>query len=514
MLAALRRAALTAAATLVLASPAAADWQYVHQWDVGNGVPSGVAAGAGDRIYHSAYAGAVDPNYVDVYAGMEHPDETPGTLLDTIGSDPSCDDGELYRPIDVETDEDGIVYVLDMGNFNTGACGGVQAFEPDGDFLWALRAYGTEQGGQFRYPTGVEVSDNGIYVMDAGNDRIQQFDKTTRTFVRMWGKNVGGDGTDGVDVCTSAAACHQGEEGSEPGEFINANGIAIDPTGNVFVGDFVLGTVQKFTSTGSYLTRLEGFSAISDVGVDPGGRLHVIAGRSGQDDQVWVYDANLQQVDSFGPLGADDGELGRPVGLDWDAKGYLYISEFDNVRISVFSEDAPPDDGGDDGGGDDTGGGEPAPPPADGGTPPPGDQIVSPPLNPAPPAIAPPNPPRVQRPTRTTRNVTDLRRAVETGMVLICMTPPGTVCVSTTGVAYRCTPQCARIAQTVRIGTSRTTTQPGSQSRIRFRLNKKGRKLLKQRRRMRITVTVRTTRAGQAPVTTRQNLTLRYRRRR
>jgi hypothetical protein len=509
-----RAGGLALVAALLLPAPAQAAYEFVHKWDVANGVPSGVAAGDGDRIYHSAYSGASEPNYVDVFADMDHAEETPGTLLDTIGLNPTCDDGEFYRPIDVETDSSGTVYVLDMGNINTGACPRVQAFEADGDHLWTLGTFGTEQGGHFRYPTGVAVSATSIYVNDAGNDRIQQFDKTTRSFERMWGKNVGGDGTDGVHVCTTAASCHQADEGSADGQFISPQGIDTDSGGNVYVGEFVLGTVQKFTSAGGFLTKLSDFSNIGDIAVDPDDRLAVIGGRTGSDNWVWLYGTSLQQVDSFGPAGTDDGELDRPVGLDWDSDGYLYITDFDTLQINVFSEDGPPDDGGGDGDGDgdgggDTGGGDT--PPID-GTPPP--TIVDPPLRPAPPSIPPPNPPRVQRPTRTTRDVNDLRRAVETGMVLVCMTPPGTICVSTTGVAYRCTPSCARIAQTVKIGASRFTTQPGSESKVRFKLNKKGRKLLKNRKRMRIVVTLRTTREGQAPVVTRQNLTLRYRKRR
>ena len=52
------------------------------------------------------------------------------------------------------------------------------------------------------------------------------------TFVAKWGSNGGG-----------------------PGQFSRPNGVAVGPTGNVFVTDVFNGRVQKFTPNGAYINE-------------------------------------------------------------------------------------------------------------------------------------------------------------------------------------------------------------------------------------------------------------------
>jgi len=64
---------------------------------------------------------------------------------------------------------DGSVYVADAGNYR------VQRFDRQGTFLGSWGEEGAAPG-QFRGPLGIAVAPDGsVYVADAGNDRVQRF---------------------------------------------------------------------------------------------------------------------------------------------------------------------------------------------------------------------------------------------------------------------------------------------------------------------------------------------------
>nr|MDP2191890.1 6-bladed beta-propeller [Rhodoferax sp.] len=126
--------------------------------------PSGIAVDAeGSRIYVVDSGGiSSDEHRVRVFDAQsgQH-------LLDfgKRGSEP----GELNLPRDVTIGKDGLLYVVDGGNFR------VQVFRPDGTFVRVFGGIG-RQGGQFSRPKEVATDPQGnVYIVDTAFGNFQIF---------------------------------------------------------------------------------------------------------------------------------------------------------------------------------------------------------------------------------------------------------------------------------------------------------------------------------------------------
>lgn len=126
--------------------------------------PSGIAVdAAGSRIYVVDTGGvSSDKHRVRVFDA-----QTGKHLLDfgTRGTGP----GQLNLPRDVTIGKDGLLYVVDGGNFR------VEVFRPDGTFVQTFGAVG-RQGGQFSRPKEVATDPEGnVYIVDAAFGNFQIF---------------------------------------------------------------------------------------------------------------------------------------------------------------------------------------------------------------------------------------------------------------------------------------------------------------------------------------------------
>lgn len=81
--------------------------------------------------------------------------------------------------------------------------------------------------------------------------------------------------------------------GTGDGEFDHPYGIAVDSSGRVYVVDSLNHRIQKFTSTGSLITK-------------------------------------------WGSYGDGDGQFYFPEGIAVDRTGYVYVVESNNARIQKF----------------------------------------------------------------------------------------------------------------------------------------------------------------------------------
>ncbi|NOX90892.1 MAG: hypothetical protein GXP18_00140 [Gammaproteobacteria bacterium] len=133
--------------------------------------PLGVAIGVDSQIYIAD----VSAKKVIVYDAF-------GMHLGDIG-----DFGDLDRPVDVAVSADGKrVYIMDAGGIDSRrhrvvvySAEGVKLFE----FGWR-----GDGAGEFNLPTQVEVAPDGtVYVLDAGNFRVQVFSAEGQ-FQRAWGR--------------------------------------------------------------------------------------------------------------------------------------------------------------------------------------------------------------------------------------------------------------------------------------------------------------------------------------
>lgn len=171
-------------------------------------------------------------------------------------------------------------------------------------------------GGEFLAPRAIATDSAGnVYVADLGNHRIQTFD-SSGNFLRAWGKNVsisGGSGS--LEVCSVATDCKAGEIGGLGGELNFPFGLAVDPSGAVYVADGENNRIQKFDASGNFVRAW--------------GRNVVIGGSTGF--EVCVL-ATACQAGQEGQLG---GEFGDPYTVAADS-GAVYVADNGTHRIQKF----------------------------------------------------------------------------------------------------------------------------------------------------------------------------------
>ncbi|THD68784.1 hypothetical protein E7Z59_00190 [Robertkochia marina] len=196
-----------------------------------------------------------------------------GNLLLTLG-EPGVNGSDALHfdmPTDVAVASDGSFYVSDgYGNSR------VMMFSSEGDFLMEWGTEG-EMEGEFITPHGVDLDNEGnVYVADRENNRIQKFNKEGG-FLRSW-KNpdakqlyalafdtfnqtlfaIDFDFTDqdqgwkihGSDIMGFSSDLEPkikfGRTGNYQGPVTRYHDIAVDPEGNIYVGDILGNKVQKF----------------------------------------------------------------------------------------------------------------------------------------------------------------------------------------------------------------------------------------------------------------------------
>jgi len=174
--------------------------------------PTGVAVSRdGERIYvidRAHYES--DQHSVVVY-------DKAVKKLQVIGSRGSAE-GQFNVPVPGAVGADGTLYVLDAGNFR------VQAFDRDGKFLRSFGRPGKDFG-NFARPRGIAVDDEGnIYVSDASFNNFAIFNPDGQLLL----------------------AIGQGAREANPGQYGSLNGIAVDETGRVYVVDQLFNKVEVF----------------------------------------------------------------------------------------------------------------------------------------------------------------------------------------------------------------------------------------------------------------------------
>ena len=279
---------------------------------------------------------------------------------------PGAGNGQFNRPSGVATARFGSFYVTDKQNYR------VQRFNPDGSYLQQWGGFGTGNG-QFQFPHGIATDSTGaVYVTDLIRKDVQKFD-SAGNFLTSWSmagppfdeplepRNIAVGRENVVYVTTEDNYVYRftpsgvvvsrwgsGPFGAHnPGDLHDPDGIATDPSGNVYVTNDGADRVEKFTWTGEFIGSWGGFGAGDGQFDDARGITHAPSG------SVFVADTLNHRVQEFSPEGAFRSKFGSrgssisqfdvPVAIASDCRSRVYVVDEGNNRVLVFGDpEGPP----------------------------------------------------------------------------------------------------------------------------------------------------------------------------
>ena len=254
----------------------AADGSLLHEWGTfadnaaGNAPigtfnePWGIAVGPDGSVYVSDTWN----HRVQKFTAAGQPITTWGQYGQPIPEAPETQ-SSFWGPRGVAVDSQGRLFVADTGNKR------IVAFDEDGNYLTEFGTAGFDPG-QFDEPVGVAVAGDGtVYVTDTWNQRIQSFipneDGTLYTPLQQWDVNAWfGQSLENkplIDVSEDGHVFITDPEGyrviqfTSTGEFVRtwgdfgiatdeiglAAGVAVDPSGFIWVSDAGNNRVMRFT---------------------------------------------------------------------------------------------------------------------------------------------------------------------------------------------------------------------------------------------------------------------------
>jgi sugar lactone lactonase YvrE len=255
------------------------------------------------------------------------PDGAVTTLAGSPGNSGSADGiGSAARfnfPRGVAVDQAGIVYVADTGNCTIRkitAQGEVSTLAgtpapPDG----GGHADGIGAAAGFQFPWGVAVNSSGtVYVADSLNNLIRKI--TPTGVVTTLAGSVAWGLTDGAGTTA---------------RFYNPSGITVDANGNLYVADTNNSRVRKVTADGVVTTLPGEFGSFAGVAVDPTGNVYITA--RGEVMQLSPSGATFE-MGGFMQTGSADGpanvvRFNNPISVALDGAGNLYVADFYNGTI-------------------------------------------------------------------------------------------------------------------------------------------------------------------------------------
>ena len=131
-----------------------------------------------------------------------------------------------------------------------------------------------------------------------------------------------------------------GTKGSGQGQLRAPNGIAVDSTGNIYVADAVNHRVQKLAPDGTFIAELKGpepgFYGPRRIAIGPGNSIYVV---DQGHNRIAKLSADGQVLAVWGSAGNGDGEFNDLTSVAIDpSTNKVYVADPMNKRIQVFDE--------------------------------------------------------------------------------------------------------------------------------------------------------------------------------
>jgi DNA-binding beta-propeller fold protein YncE len=133
-----------------------------------------------------------------------------------------------------------------------------------------------------------------------------------------------------------------GSYGSGDGQFYNPGRIAVDPSGNVFVGDFGNNRIEKFDANGNFLMAWGSFGGGDGQFYNPTG----LAVQFPQGN-VYVYGAGNHRIQEFSNDGKFINKWILPLGISApsvrgndiavDSAGNIFLTNANSSNVNIIS---------------------------------------------------------------------------------------------------------------------------------------------------------------------------------
>jgi hypothetical protein len=243
--------------------------------------------------------------------------------------------GQLTDPSGIAIDFAGNLHVSEFFNHR------ISDFTPEGSFIRARGLdvvpggpsvvetctiattckSGVSAGGAGALSTPEDLVFDGagnLWLVDSGNNRIDQFDPSG-TFVKAFGWDVvPANGIVGPEVCTAVSTCQKATPGDAAGQLLSPRGVALKG-GLVYVSDEQNTRMSTWTTAGTFVNMW-------GRNVRPGGTAGF---------ETCTIATTCQP--GAEPTNGAPGETAFPEGIGFDTAGRLNVTEFENNRVSQFT---------------------------------------------------------------------------------------------------------------------------------------------------------------------------------